>query len=66
MNIKYPDVHIHLVGEDGNAYSILGRLQKALRRAEIPKDEIEAVMADATSGDYNHLLRTVMATVETD
>ena len=36
---------------------------KALRRAKVPKAEIDAFMAEATSGDYDHLLATVMATV---
>ena len=61
--VKYPNVTVALVGEDGNAFAILGRVSKALRRAKVPKAEIDAFMAEATSGDYYHLLATVMATV---
>ena len=66
MTVKYPHLSIELVGQDGNAFSILGRLQGVLRSGGVPKDEIAAVMAEAQSGDYNHLLVTVMNTVEVD
>ena len=58
IDVKYPEVEVDLVGEDGNAYSILGRVQKAMRRAGLPKDEIDAYLKEATAGDYNHLLAT--------
>ena len=63
---KYPEVQVRLVGEDGNAFAILGRVQKALKRAGVDADEIKAFHDEATSGDYNHLLRTCMAWVDTD
>ena len=45
---------------------ILGRVRKALRRAGVSNDEIETFSKEAASGDYDHLLQTVMKTVETD
>jgi hypothetical protein len=57
---KYPHINIPLVGEDGNAFSILGRVQRIARRAGLTADEIEAFRAEATSGDYDNLLLTVM------
>lgn len=66
MSVKYPHISIELVGQDGNAFSILGRLQRALRRGGVPQVEIDAVMAEAQSGDYDHLLVTVMRTVDVD
>ena len=59
------DVQVKLVGEDGNAFAILGRVTKALKRAghgDLANEFIE----EATSGDYNHLLKTVLDYVETD
>jgi hypothetical protein len=47
-----------LVGQDGNAYSILGRARQALRLAG-RGDEWGAFAAEATSSDYDHLLATV-------
>lgn len=66
MNVKYPHISIELVGQDGNAFSILGRFHRALWQGGVPADEISAVMAEAKSGDYNHLLVTVMRTVDVD
>lgn len=64
--IKYPDVNVALVGEDGNAFAILGRVTGALRRAGVDKAERDAFVAEATSGDYDNLLRTVLGWVSTD
>ena len=62
---KYPEVNVQLVGEDGNAFAILGRVTEAMRQAGLSKDERDAFTAEATSGDYDHLLRTVIETVNT-
>ena len=64
--VKYPEVEVKLVGEDGNAFSILGRVSKAMRRAGIDSTEIKEFTDEAMSSDYNHLLQTVMKWVETD
>ncbi|PZP83399.1 MAG: hypothetical protein DI582_11045, partial [Azospirillum brasilense] len=53
--IKHPDVHVQLVGQDSNAFNILGLCQRAARRAHIPADEISAFTQEATAGDYDHL-----------
>lgn len=62
--VKYPHITVELVGKDGNAFAVLGTVTRALRRAKVPQVEIDAFMTEATSGDYNHLLGTVMRTVE--
>lgn len=59
METELPKVKCRLVGEDGNAYSILGRFNNAARKAGWPKEEITKVMNEAMSGDYNHLLATI-------
>lgn len=66
MEPKYPQVYVQLTGEDGNAFSILGRVQGALRRAGVSAEERAQFVAEATSDDYDHLLRTVMAWVDAD
>jgi hypothetical protein len=60
-NCRYPEVRIYLSGQDGNAFSILGRCKREARKAFLPEDEIEAFMAEAKGGDYNHLLQTCMS-----
>ena len=56
---KYPHVHVQLSGEDGNAFSILARVQRAMMKAQVPKSDIELFVNQATTGDYDHLLHTV-------
>ena len=58
--IKYPEITVELSGQDGNAFMILGLCKRALQRAHLPQEEIDKFMKEATSGDYNHLLATVM------
>lgn len=61
---KYPDITVQLTGEDGNAFSILGRVIRALKRGKVPQEEIEVFKKEATSGDYDHLLVTCMQWVD--
>jgi hypothetical protein len=48
-----------LIGQDGNAFNILGKARRALLLAG-RGDEWAIFVADATSSDYQHLLATVM------
>jgi len=59
INPKHPNINIPLVGEDGNAFSILGRVSRIMRQNGI-HDEWDEFHAEATSGDYDKLLLTVM------
>lgn len=59
-NVKYPQVKLQLVGQDGNAFSILGRAKRAVRVAGLDNSIWEEYQKEATSGDYNHLLATTM------
>ena len=63
---KYPKVSVKLVGEDRNAFAILGRVLVAMRRAGVPEEQRNEFIAEATSGDYDHLLQTVMEYVIVD
>ena len=45
-----------LVGVDGNAYSVMGYVQRAMRTANMSKEDQDAYLEDAMSSDYNHLL----------
>jgi hypothetical protein len=48
---------VKLTGVDGNAYNILGIVIRALKDAG-QDDLVEKFTEEATSGDYDHLLRT--------
>tara|TARA_R110002110_G_scaffold357346_1_gene566730 strand:- start:136 stop:387 length:252 start_codon:yes stop_codon:yes gene_type:complete len=49
-------VELELVGLDGNAFALMGAWKKTAQRAGRTPEEINAVIDDCTSGDYNHLL----------
>jgi len=62
---KYPHVEVQLVGEDGNALSIISRVRDSLRRAGATPAECSEFCTDAMSGDYDHVLQTCMKWVTT-
>lgn len=61
---KYPDVRVQLTGEDGNAYSIIGRIAKALRREVSNDAATEFTTAAFDCGSYDELLVLAMETVD--
>lgn len=60
MKPIYPNINIPMVGEDGNAFAILGRVKRIMRRAGLSDEEWEGFRIEATCADYGQLLRTVM------
>ena len=54
---------LKIVGEDGNAFAILG---KARRVALANNMDWDTIQAEATQGDYNHLLQTMMKYFEVE
>ena len=57
-------VKLTLVGLDGNAFSLMGAFQQAARKQGWSKAEIDAVIEKCISGDYDHLLGTLMDNTE--
>ena len=57
MRPKHPNITVDLIGEDGNAFAILGKVSKALFEHAGP-EEADAYREEATSRDYDHLLAT--------
>lgn len=58
--IRHPKVTVKLIGEDGNAFSIMGRVKRELQRSGVSRQEVDEFLKEAMSGDYDHLLQTVM------
>jgi len=50
---------VRLIGQDGNSFAILGACRRA-RAAAWTDDDWASFHVDATSGNYDHLLATVM------
>jgi len=61
---KYPDITVPLTGTDGNAFAVLGTVNRALRQAGVSQTERDAFLQEATAGDYDALLQVVMQWVE--
>ncbi len=55
---------VRLIGEDGNAFSILGRVRRALKVAGASEEYVERYTREATSGDYNLLLAVTLEYVD--
>jgi hypothetical protein len=60
MQPLYPEItlYVDLTGPGGNAFAILGTIKREFRRHHIPAEEWSRFEAEATYGDYNHLLAT--------
>ncbi|MCI2230327.1 hypothetical protein MC378_14200 [Polaribacter sp. MSW13] len=52
-------VNLNLIGVNGNAFMIMGVFRRQAKKEGWSQKEIEAVLTDAKSGDYNYLLATI-------
>jgi hypothetical protein len=53
-------IKLNLVGLDGNAFSLMGAFRRAARKQGRTPEEIKAVLDDCMSGNYDHLLQTLV------
>lgn len=53
-------VDLELDGVNGNAFMIMGVWRRQAVKEGWSKDEIDAVLEEAKSGDYDHLLATII------
>jgi hypothetical protein len=65
-NTKQTGIEVKLIGQDGNAFCIIGMVRKAMRRGGVKAEVIEAYCKEAMSGDYDHLLQVTMEYVEVE
>jgi len=59
MNKEYS-----LIGIDGNAFSIMGYVQRAMKEVNLKETEMQKYRNDAMSSDYNNLLRISQIIIE--
>ena len=66
MKMKAPRLRpeVKLIGENGNAFAVLGKVAKALRSAGADKEYIDEYLNKATAGDYDHLLGVTMEYID--
>jgi len=53
-------INLDLVGVNGNAFMIMGVFRRQAQKEGWSKDEIDAVLKEAKSGNYDHLLATII------
>jgi hypothetical protein len=53
-----------LIGVNGNAYSVMGYVARAMRECDKTTAEISAYRKDAMSSDYDHLLAVSVAMID--
>ncbi|MDI6615859.1 MAG: hypothetical protein QME27_04035 [Syntrophaceae bacterium] len=58
------DVTVKLIGEDGNAFAIIGKVSRALRKAGYDDAFVREYEEKAISGDYDNLLMVTMTYVD--
>lgn len=59
-------VHINLEEHDGNAFALMGSFRRAAKKSGWNDQEISLVTDECMRGDYDHLLRTLLANTERD
>ena len=64
MSCKHPEIEVRLVGSDGNAFVIISKVTKAMKRANLPEEEIAQYQKEAMGGDYQKMLVTTMEWVD--
>ena len=65
LDPKFPGIEVRLTGHNSNPYFIVGTVKNALKQGKrdgqgVTREDIDAFVEDATSGDYDHLLQTCM------
>ena len=57
---------VKLLGEDGNAFIILGKVMRALKDNGADDEYVRAYLEEAKDGDYDHLLQVTMDYTEVE
>lgn len=53
-------VNLDLVGVNANAFALMAAFRRQAQKEKWTAQEIDAVLNHAKSGDYNHLLSTII------
>lgn len=62
--VRFPEIEVELSSHDGNAFAIISTVRCELRRAGATADEESEFVTEAMSGNFDHVLQTVMQWVE--
>ena len=59
-NLLNKKIKLDLTSIDGNAFSLMGHFKKQAQREGWTKEEIDLVLTECRSGDYDHLVVTLI------
>lgn len=65
-NKKLVKPTVTLSGTDGNAYAIMGKVGRELRRAGYTEEQENQYIEEATAGDYDNLIQVTMKWVNVE
>uniref|UniRef100_A0A6H1ZZV7 Uncharacterized protein n=1 Tax=viral metagenome TaxID=1070528 RepID=A0A6H1ZZV7_9ZZZZ len=57
---------VKLIGNDGDAFAILGRCKRALRAAGADDEYVTKYLQESSAGDYDNLLQVAMKYCEVE
>ena len=52
----FPVIKVNIAGPQGNAWALMAIISKVLEAANYSKEDIDKVMEDMRSSDYDHVL----------
>ena len=52
-------VNLNLIGVNGNAFMVMGVFQRQAKKEGWTQEEIDSVLTEAKSSDYNYLITTI-------
>ena len=58
----HPEIVVKLIVEYGNVFNLIGICVKAMRQADLPKEEIDKFTAEVmNSGSYDEALQVILS-----
>lgn len=60
----FPGAEVELSGTDSSSMVIIGLTRRVLRRAGATEEQLAAFSREATAGDHDHVIQTVMRWAE--
>ncbi len=65
--VKYPEITVELIGQNGNIFNLIGICTKAMRRAKVSMEECNRFVDEVTSAkNYNEALAVIMRWVDVE
>lgn len=65
--VKYPEITVELIGQNGNIFNLIGICTKAMRRAKVSMEECNHFVDEVTSAkNYNEALAVIMRWVDVE